>query len=163
MAANREDASYLALNLEAQYLGATVFPSMGNPTRRTVSAQAFLDVWAEGQPVDVGPFYRGEERTIMGPGDAWRGSLSLAKRGTPYPRLVSVRWWASWTDDLGERCESHRKHWTITFEGSTALIVARLGASEIERYFGKLPRLNIEKADADASTLGDGTGSLVTS
>jgi len=158
VAANREEASYLLLNLDAQPIELTLIRRVRNPTRRTVTARVFLELWADGRPLDIGPLYRGEEPIAMGPGEEWHGWLELAKRdqmGASIPRVVSARLHSAWTDDLRERGDSRPKHWTLDFTRGTSIVVARLGESEISQHFGALAALNVAKAASDEGSLSD--------
>lgn len=133
VAANREEASYLLLNLHAQDFALTLIPSVANPTRRTLRARVFLDVWADGQPVNIGPLYRGEEPMMIRPGEGWSGAVELTARrqGNLVPRIVCVRWRAAWTNGLDEPGDSGWKHWTVNFTQPPAQAIARLGESEV--------------------------------
>lgn len=123
-------------------------PEVENPTDRPLYAQLVVRVWIDGEPVGLGPFYRGD-RTVSLPGHrSVRGFVPLKehlawteKEGhtpdTIASRELLVSMQATWTDPLCERGEHAALHWHVDLGTRTTTAVA--DPERINEIFGPLP------------------------
>jgi hypothetical protein len=150
---HREPSGYLQVQLSYESTFETVNPIIQNPTERTLDVRLILDIWADGQRVEMDPFYSGGEVKRVDRTQGFRGAVELKDiikiRRDAYNAPISgakellVRFTATWTDDLGE-------------SGSTLPIYKRIeplqnrqhdlvAPSEINKYFGRLPGFSMAK------------------
>lgn len=81
-----------------------------NPTRRTVQARFFLEIWVDGEQQDVLDYYCGEDPLIFYPGEekSLSSTTNVETEWDDYgdvvirSRELLVRAYTCWRDDLGE-------------------------------------------------------------
>ena len=144
---HREPRAYLLLQLDYEPQLEILYPSLRNPTERTLAVRLTLDIWVDSTKVTLDPFYSGQEAKDVGPTQGFRGAVDLVPHNKivrdDYRRPVSganevlVRLKAGWTDDLGDTGETLPIYKRIEpMQGQHHDLVA---PSEIDRHFGQLP------------------------
>jgi len=145
-AVHREPETFLLTGLTtAPAKGFFLLPMVSNPMPRPVSVRVHLEVWVDGQPLDLGPFYRGEEPQVLDAQQDFQGSLDLRDRLKHHVDNGNFRWdtremcarmQVRWADTYGETGSSLPLHlWWQTPDSSPTVLVA---PSDIAAHFNAL-------------------------
>ena len=84
-------------------------PVVRNPMTRAVSVRVHVEAWVDGQSVDLGPFYRGDETRVLDAQQGFRGSLDLRDHVKSHVDQGDFHW------DTRELCARMDVRWTDAF------------------------------------------------
>jgi hypothetical protein len=126
-----------------------LMPVVRNPMARAVSVWTHVEVWVDGEPVDLGPFYRGEEARVLGAQQGFRGSLGLGPHVRSHvdkgnfqfdTKQMCARMHVRWTDAFGETGNTLPLHlwWSTPAHWPTVLVAP----SDIAAHFNGLSALS---------------------
>lgn len=112
-AVHREPETFLLTALKwSSRRGFDLMPSVRNPMPRAISVWVHVEVWVDGQPIDLGPFYRGEEARPLDAQQGFRGWLDLGQHLRHHQdsigevvwdtREMCARMQVRWADALGD-------------------------------------------------------------